>query len=156
MKWLKENAWKLFAVLVVALLVSILSANVAVGGSGGGGGCVSVVFDRASVMRADRIVIRKDGKEMTVTDPETVSRIASEFVVANKTALCDHTDMQLEIYSGDKIVRHVYWNDSDSLATIYDTDAAHWVIPFEGKTGQVELSRELMELVERIIAEYGK
>jgi hypothetical protein len=155
-KWLKENAWKLFAVLVVALLVSILSANVAVGGSGGGGGCVSVVFDKASVMRADRIVIRKDGKEMTVTDPETVSRIASEFVVANKTALCDHTDMQLEIYSGDKIVRHVYWNDSDSLATIYDADAAHWVIPFEGKTGQVELSRELMELVERIIAEYGE
>ena len=156
MKWLKNHGWKFCIVLGATLLVLILQENVAVGSSGGGGGCVSIVFDKAAVIGADRIVIRQDGREITVTDAEIVSRIASEFVVANKTALCDHTDMQIEVYNADKLVRHVYWNESCGLATIYDTDAAHWIIPFEGKTGQVELSREFIELVERIVEEYGE
>ena len=156
MKWLKEHGWKLCAILFAVVLVVILQANVAVDNSGGGGGCVSVVFDKASVMGADRIVFRENGREITVTDAEIVSRIAAEFVVANKTALCDHTDMQIDLYNGDALVRRVFWNESCALATIYDADATHWVIPFEGKTGQVELSREFIELIRQVMEAYGE
>ena len=156
MKWFKNNGFRFCIFVGVVLLVLFLRTNIAIGGSGGGGGCVAIVFDKASVMGADRIVIREDGKEITVTDAEMVSAIASEFVVANKTALCDYTDRQIDIYNGDKLVRCVYWNSCCDLATIYDADVLHWIIPPEGKTGQVELSREFKDMVDRIVEEYGE
>ena len=118
-----------------------------------GGGCIAVVFDKASVMGADRIVVHREPEVITITDKALVREIASEFVVADRTALCESRSGEwMEIYNGGRLVRTVYWSDCvDNFAQIYETDALHWIFPSEGGIGQLELPREFMERLEEII-----
>ena len=96
------------------LLVIVITQFVAVSLSGFtnvGGGCISVVFDKHFVCGADRIVVYEGDQVLTITEESTVRRIASEFVVANRTDLCGYySDRRIEIYNGDKLVRSIRWN----------------------------------------------
>lgn len=137
------------------LAVVVLSQFVAVSTdvlSNVGGGTNSVVFDKAVVMSADRIVVREGEKVVTITDKALVREIASAFVVANRTDLCGYYDDKwMEIYNGDKLVRNIHWNAHDELAEVYEADGSHWVWPSSSKVGQVELSREFVERLNEII-----
>ena len=75
---------------------------------GESGSCICVVFDKPFVKGADRIVIYEGDQVITVTDKETVRRIADLFVVANCTALCSPGNQRrIEIYNGNQLVRDI-------------------------------------------------
>ena len=137
------------------LLVIVITQFVAVSLSGFtnvGGGCISVVFDKHFVCGADRIVVYEGDQVITITEKSTVRRIASEFVVANRTDLCGYySDRRIEIYNGDKLVRSIRWNACCELAEIYEADAAHWLFPSTSGIGQVEMSKEFMEWLDQTI-----
>lgn len=121
-----------------------------------GGSCFSVVFDKAFVKGADRIVIYEGEEVITITDKAQVRQIADAFIVANCTDLCGYySDLRMEIYNGSSLVREVRWNDHGyELARIYDADIAHWVFPSSEKYGQVSLSDETQELISEIIEQH--
>jgi hypothetical protein len=145
--------------LIVAIIALgfIASQFVAVNFDGittnAGGGCIAVAFDKASVMGADKIVLYRKTEVITITDKDLVREIAAQFVVANRTGLCESQSGEwMEIYNGGRLVRTVYWSDCvDNFAHIYEADDLHWIFPGEGGIGQLELPREFMERLEEII-----
>lgn len=153
----KKKLYIICSVLVIiALTAAVLCRHIAISASAlqrVGGDCFAVVFDKAAVMSADRIVMREGEKVVTITDKALVREIASEFVVANRTALCGyHQDKWMEIYNGDKLVRNIHWNDHDHLVEVYEADATHWIIPGSYGIGQIELSDELVAKLAAIMA----
>ena len=143
-------------VLAAALLIFVGSFFIAVSAdTNAGGGCIAVVFDKATVMGADKIVVYDGDEVITITDKEDVREIAAEFVVANRTGLCGYrSGERMEIYNGGKLVRSIYWNECCELADIYEVDATHWAFPSLSKIGQVELSQDALNRVNRIINEH--
>jgi uncharacterized Fe-S cluster protein YjdI len=146
-------------IVVIAALTFVASAFIAVSTEGcftEGGGCIAIVFDKADVMGADKIVVYDGDEVITISDEAHVREIASEFVVANRTALCEsRSGDKLEIYNSGKLVRTVYWSDCvDNFAHIYEKDATHWIFPGEGDLGQVELSRDAFDRINQIIEGY--
>lgn len=141
--------------VILLLLLFLLSPFVAVstsGFTGVGGGCFSVVFDKHMVLGADRVLIYEGDDLITVTDESLVRRIASAFVVADRTGLCGyHSDRRLEIYNGQQLLRSVQWNACCELAEIYNADAAHWLFPSTGGIGQVALTEEFMQWLDALI-----
>lgn len=154
----QKNLSKAGVILAVMMvLIWVASHFVAVNLDGittnAGGACIAVVFDKASVMGADRIVVYRHSEIVTITNPVLIREIASEFVVANRTALCEsRSGERMEIYNGGRLVRTVYWSDCvDNFAAIYEADALHWIFPSEGKLGQLELPQEFMDRLDEII-----
>ena len=149
-----KNIFKGFRLLVLLVLVFLIG-TLFIGFNtdlDGGGACFSVVFDKAAVMTADKIVVRDGGQVITITDKALVREIASEFVVANRTDLCGYYDDRwMEIYNGDTLVRNIHWNDHDDLAEVYSADLFHWIFPSTSKVGQVDLSREFVDRLEEIL-----
>lgn len=145
----------LYICVILLLLLFLLSPFVAVstsGFTGVGGSCFSVVFDKHMVLGADRVLIYEGDDLITVTDETLVRRIASAFVVADRTDLCGyHSDRRLEIYNGQQLLRSVQWNACCELAEIYNADAAHWLFPSTGGIGQVALTEEFMQWLDALI-----
>ena len=138
-------------VLAVLVLTQTMAVNVK-GAFTEAGGCISVAFDKATVMNADKVVVRIGDTTRIITDPDLVQEIAAGFVVANRTDLCgSYDDYWLEIYNGDKLVRKIHRNACCNLAEIYEVDAAHWVWPSTTRVGQVELSEEFQERLNQIV-----
>ena len=141
-------------VLAVALLLFVGSFFIGVSADTDvGGGCIAVAFDKAFVMGADKIVAYENGAVITITDKELVQEIASHFVVANRTDLCDSRSGNiLEIYNGNHLVRTVYWNGCcENSAEIYKADALHWLFPSGSQLGQLELPQDVYEQIKQII-----
>ena len=121
--------------------------------SSSGGSCIAVAFDKASVMGADKIVYKAEGKEITITDPIVVKEIASHFVVATRAGLCNsQDDRYMYIYNGDKLVRSLRWRCCEEIVDIYEEDATHWLFPPECHTGQVELSKEFLDYLNAVLS----
>ena len=155
-KWKKIIKPAVIISMIIALFV-VAFQFVAVSTEGmftEAGGCIAIVFDKADVMGADKIVVYAGEGVVTITDESLVKEIASNFVVANRTALCDErSGDKMEIYNGGRLVRTVYWSGCvDNLAQIYKEDALHW-IPSEGTLGQVELPEEVYNRITQIIRE---
>jgi quinolinate synthetase A subunit len=88
-----------------------------------------------------------------MADPEDVKKIASQFVVANRAGLCNaQDDRYMYIYNGDKLVRSLRWRCCEEIVDIYEEDAAHWLLPPECHTGQVELSREFLAYLDDLLS----
>lgn len=143
--------------LILFLIIASQFIAVSIDGllTNAGGGCIAVAFDKAAVMGADKIVAYVDDDVITITDEALVREVSSNFVVANRTALCEsRSGDKLEIYNGGRLVRTVYWSDcADNFAHIYEKDALHWIFP-EGDIGQVELSREVYQRIIQIIEDH--
>ena len=117
-----------------------------------GGSCIAVVFDKAEVKGADKVVYKAAGKEITITDSEAVKKIASQFVVANRAGLCNsQDDRYMYIYNGDKLVRSLRWRCCEEIVDIYEADASHWLFPSECSTGQVELSKDFLDYLDGLV-----
>jgi hypothetical protein len=103
------------------------------------------------------VVIYEEGQVITLTDPETVRQIADLFAVANCTDLCNPgSRRRLEIYNGDRLVRYLPETQCGSgLYYCYERDLFHWVFPSDCGTGEVQLSNEAQQWLDRIIAENG-
>ena len=116
------------------------------------GNAISVVFDKAQVLDADKVVLREGDKSLTITDPAQVRSIAEDFLVANSSGLCGYyQDRWIYIYNGEKLVRKIHWNDHDNLATVYQADLTHWLSPYT--TAQVTLSAEKAAEYTRLYAQ---
>lgn len=152
-KWLRICVFA----LSIALLLLITSQFIGVHNglfSSAGGDCIAVVFDMAAVMDADKIVYREGTREVTITEPDTVKKIASQFVVANRAGLCpSQDDRYLYIYNGDKLLRSLRWRCCEEIVDIYEEDATHWLFPPECHTGQVELSRDFLNYLDSLFEE---
>jgi hypothetical protein len=147
-----RTAMILFAILAALFIASQFVAIHNGLFSSTGGSCIAVVFDKASVMGADKIVYQIGSKEITITDPATVKEIASHFVVANRAGLCNSQDNRyMFIYNGEKLVRSLRWRCCEEIVDIYEEDATHWLLPAECHTGQVELSREFLNYLDSLI-----
>ena len=131
------------ATLIAAAILFFVTSNVAISNpfSRLGNGVLSVVFDKAEVLGADKVVLRDGDKSLTITDRKQVRDIARDFVVANSWGLCGyHNDRWIDIYNGDKLVRQIHWNAHDDLAVVYKKDSKHWML--HGSEGQVTLSKK--------------
>lgn len=144
------------AIIIFAILVALFITSQFVAIHNGlfssvGGSCIAVVFDKASVMGADKVIYQVGEKEITITDRETVKEIASHFVVANRAGLCNAQDNRyMYIYNGDKLVRSLRWRCCEEIVDIYEKDVTHWLLPAECHTGQVELSREFLDYLDTL------
>lgn len=151
----KKNWWLLILAMCVIAAALIVPQFVAVHFGlfdSAGGSCISVVFDKHSVITADRIVYRVGDQEITITDPETVGYIAKQFVVANRAGLCpSQQNRWMYIYNGDKLVRSMQWRACEEFVDIYEADSTHWLLPGEVRTGQVELSREFLDYLDSLM-----
>ncbi len=151
----KKNRWLLILAVCVVAAALVVPHFVAVNFGlfdSTGGSCISVVFDKHSVVTADRIVYRVGEQEITITDPDTVQYIAKHFVVANRAGLCPAQENRwMYIYNGDKLVRSMRWRGCEEFVDIYQADITHWLLPSETKTGQVELSREFLDYLDALM-----
>lgn len=120
------------------------------------GGCISVTFDKPFVKTADRIIVYDGGQVVAdISEKEEVRQIADLFTVANRTDQCDYkSGWRMEIYNGNRLVREISGNCCGGLYHIYDRNLLHWIFPSECGTGQVELSQEEEQLLQRIISTY--
>lgn len=145
------------AVIILSLVAAVFVASRFIGIHNGlfsnaGGDCIAVVFDKAEVVGADRIVYRAGDREVTITDPEDVKKIASQFVVANRAGLCNaQDDRYMYIYNGEKLVRSLRWRCCEEIVDIYEEDATHWLLPAECHTGQVELSKDFLNYLDSLL-----
>ena len=99
------------------------------------GGCIAVVYDKAAMRAADRVVLcdGEDRYEITdnnATDAIMIDWITDDLLVASHTALRHvKTDRWLEIYSGDTLVRRMNWAScaDEAGVFIYEEDSVHQV-----------------------------
>ena len=99
------------------------------------GGCIAIVYDRAAMRAADRVVLcdGEDRYEITdnnATDAIMIDWITDDLLVASHTALRHvKTDRWLEIYSGDTLVRRMNWAScaDEAGVFIYEEDSVHQV-----------------------------
>ena len=142
-------------ILLAAILLVVSSQFIAIHSgvfSSAGGDCFAVVFDKAAVMGADKIIYQAGDQELVITDPDTVRKIASQFVVANRAGLCNaQDDRYMYIYNGDRLVRSLRWRCCAEIVDIYEEDAAHWLFPPECHTGQVELNKEFLAYLDELL-----
>ena len=149
----KRRVWIVIGCIIVIILIASQFVGVHIGiFDSGGGSCISVAFDKMSVITADKIVYRVGDQEITITDPATVRYIADHFVVANKGGLCPSQDNKwMYIYNGDRLVRSMRWRCCEEIVDVYKPDALHWVFPSEAGIGQVELSKDFLVYLDSLI-----
>ena len=145
----------LILILPIIVVLFIASQFIAVHNglfSNAGGDCIAVVFDKADVLGADKIIYQVGDQQVTITDPDTVRKIASQFVVANRAGLCNaQDDRYMYIYNGDKLVRFLRWRCCEEIVDIYEEDTTHWLFPPECHTGQVELNKAFLDYLNGLL-----
>lgn len=137
----------------MVLLVLMLSTSMAVSlNVFDNGGCISVAFDKSSMKKVDRIVIRADEKRYEITDPVVISMIVSETMVATNTDLrYPNTDRWIDVYSGNTLVRSMRWADNHDTIVVYNRDSIHWIYPSMEGAGLVYPSTDLVALLNSVL-----
>lgn len=130
----------------------LLLLNIATDCSLDDSGSLCISFDKWDMTTADKVVIFDGEQQYTVTDADFVRNLTREAVVACDTnRYCcanDDVDTWIEIYKGDRLIRHMRWiQNHDALA--YEADLAHWVL--FGEEGHVFLSSEVRRALYKII-----
>ena len=119
------------------------------------GRCINVaVFGKLELRNVDRVVITKNGAEITVTDSTLIDQIVSETTVATHGRIHDANDGTIRLYRGDKLLRSMGWSTCCDLVQVYEADLTHWVIalPEINDAGFVQLSADLVEEINRLLA----
>lgn len=118
-------------------------------------GCVTVTFDTWVMKQADKVIIKADKKEITVTDKSLIRQIVKETTVATNGPVGCANDRTIEVYKGDMMIRSMPWGTCCDSVKVYDADAAHWVLLTGTKdpSGFVSLSDELIARLNTLIKE---
>ena len=118
-------------------------------------GCVTVTFDTWAMKQADKVIIKADNKEITVTDKSLVAQIIQETTVATNGPVGCAKDRTIEVYQGDYLIRSMVWGTCCDSVKVYDADAAHWVLLTGSKnpSGFVSLSDQLVSKLNELINE---
>ena len=148
----------LCTILTAVLLFFSLYAEVRMTISGQGK-CFSVAFFETQKMAAaDRIVIKGNGKEITITDTEVVRELAEQTTVATHANLGCAEDRQIEVYRGNKLIRSMKWGSCCHAVKVYETDVSHWLFSptdlenLNRNSGWVFLSNEMVDTLNALLA----
>lgn len=122
------------------------------------GGCIAIVYDKAAMRAADKVVLCVGEKRYDITNVALVNRITEEVMVATHTCLrYAKTDRWIEIYHGETLVRRMQWATcaDDTGVFVYQEDATHPIIHGYSKTepadGMIFPSKKLVEKLNAII-----
>ena len=154
---MKTRRFKYICIIILILLALNLIGAQFIGIHNGlfsnaSGDCIAVVFDKAAVLGSDKIVYVVGNKEVTISNPDSVKKIAKEFVVANRAGLCNSLDNRyMYIYNGDKLVRSMRWRCCEEIVDIYEEDSLHWLLPSECNVGQVILSKDFLDYLDTFL-----
>lgn len=164
----KQKVWRVIVVclLVIAAIsaypLAYLIKNVAICFNPfDAGGCVAIVYDKAAMRAADRVVLSVGEDRYEITDADFVDEITEELMVASHTWLVYHeyeTEQWIEIYAGETLVRRMIWAGSASAkgVFIYFEDELHPIyqnyVSGYVDDGQIRASDELVEKLNAIIA----
>jgi len=118
-------------------------------------GCVTVTFDTWTMKQADKVIIKANDKEITVTDKAFIKEIVEETTVATNGPVGCADDRTIAVYKGDRLIRSMSWGTCCDSVKVYDADAAHWVLLTGSKnpSGFVSLSDELVDKLNTLINE---
>lgn len=143
------------AALLCVLVVLYLNVGIA-SDIGGSGGCISIVFDKFSMLFADRAVICVGKERYEITDRDLIHQITKETMCAGNTDLCypKNINRWIEIYRGDTLVRRMQWRDDDfeEMVIAYQADGLHWISPSYDGHGIVFISDELLAELNKVIS----
>lgn len=118
-------------------------------------GCVTVTFDTWAMKQADKVIIKANKKEITVTDKALIKEIIKETTVASNGPVGCANDRTIEVYKGDRLIRSMSWGTCCDSVKVYDADAGHWLLLTGSKnpSGFVSLSDELLSKLNTLINE---
>ena len=162
----KQKVWRVIVIclLVIAAIsaypLAYLIQNVAICFNPfDAGGCIAIVYDKAAMRAADRVVLCVGEDRYEITDADFVDDITDELMVASRSGLrFAEIDRWIEIYDGDTLVRRILWAEcTDAKGVfIYYEDKLHPVYQDEHleytEDGQIIPSDELVEKLNAIIA----
>lgn len=119
-----------------------------------GNGCISFsMFGKLELKNVDRAVLSANGKEITITDESLLDEIVSETRVADEVRTCGSFNKQIDLYSGDKLIRSMKWAECCDSVKVYEPDLTHWLISLDeyADAGYVELSKDLVTKLNKLI-----
>lgn len=118
-------------------------------------GCISVTFDTWTMKQADKVIIKANDKEITVTDKVFIKEIVRETTVATNGPMGCAKDRTIEVYKGDRLIRSMVWGTCCDNVKVYDADVGHWLLLTGSKnpSGFVRLSDELVAKLNNLIQE---
>jgi hypothetical protein len=144
----KKIIWLCVGVLLLVLLFGTC-VSVRIGYQG-----ISICFfEKWESFRIDKIIVKADGKEIVITDPDLVSKIAWETTVATTGMVGCPEDRRIDAYCGDELVRSMKWSTCSDTIKVYKTDGLHWVFDLERfyEYGFVAMSDELVERINALL-----
>lgn len=122
------------------------------------GGCIAIVYDKASMRAADKVVLCVEENRYDITDVFLVHWITEATMVATHTNLRyhSHTDRWIEIYHGETLVRRMQWAEcvDETGVFVYREDSTHPIYtldPAGSEGGMIFPSKKLVEKLNAII-----
>lgn len=123
------------------------------------GGCIAIVYDKAAMRAADKVVLCVGENRYDIADVALVNRITEETMVATHTRLryASSTDRWIEIYHGETLVRRMQWATcvDETGVFVYKEDSTHPIYsvnPTGPEDGMIFPSKKLVEKLNAIIA----
>lgn len=113
--------------------------------------CTALVFDKEQMLTVDRIVFYnyQTDKEFSVTDLQTINMFVNETMVATNTDIQCPKDVEIKLYSKNKLIRTMYCGIDYYFVNVHNADKTHWFLlkGTESEEGFVLLSKELRQLL---------
>ncbi len=122
------------------------------------GGCIAIVYDKAAMRAADKVVLCVGEDRYDITNVFLVHWITEETMVATHTGLryYSHIDRWIEIYRGETLVRRMQWADClyETGVFVYQEDSTHPIYSgnVDPEDGMIFPSKLLVEKLNAIIA----
>ena len=151
-----EKIKKMIPGVMVLIILILLFLNVGIGSCMTGGDCETIVFDKWSMLTADKVIIRVGEESHTVTDQEFIQQITKETLVATAADICiasQNDERWIEVYKGEKLVRKMHWRDAHHNVRVYNADGSHWIFPGSTDYGVIYLSEDMLKQLGEITGE---
>ncbi len=157
MKSKKVNICLLLGVLCFSAVVtawSVCHVSIGCAGLGESYWALSVAFDKQAMKQVDCVVLH-DGERLVETrDTAFITQLCGETMAAKYIATGCSKDYQIDLYSGETLVRTMYWGTCCDTGWVYPADDSHWVMNLENLDtdwGTVEFSEELVNRLHALI-----
>ena len=154
LKWERRYKRRRAIIWIIVLVLLVLNVNLGIypnGAENSAQGCISVSFDKAPLLLANRIVVRQGYTSYEITDRALIWDLVTESRVPTNAGLRHmQTDRWIEIYCGELLVRNIRWStglDGD-VFVVYKADWLHWIFPGDLTEGQVFPPADLVARLE--------
>ncbi len=126
----------------------------------GHGECISITFfENYTPEIVDKIVIKAEGQEITITDVSLIQELVSETSIATHANIGHAEHRIIDVYSGDKLLRSMAWGTCCDTVMVYKADSTHWLLtpepPATENRGCVYLSSALAAKLNALLANHS-